>query len=67
MDEFLAKFDEVEFISGGSSGADQLAFEYAKENFLQGYIFYGGSEFLPIFKDGYTFWCIPFGVLFGQR
>lgn len=34
MDEFLAKFDEVEFISGGSSGADQLAFEYAKENFL---------------------------------
>ena len=39
----------------------------AKENFLQGYIFYGGSEFLPIFKDGYTFWCIPFGVLFGQR
>ena len=39
----------------------------AKENFLQGYIFYGGSEFLPIFKNGYTFWCIPFGVLFGQR
>ena len=34
MDEFLAKYDEVEFISGGSSGVDQLAFEYAKENFL---------------------------------
>ena len=37
----------------------------AKENFLAGYIFYGGDEVLPISKDGYTFWCIPFGVLFG--
>jgi len=34
MDEFLAKYDEVEFISGGASGADELAFLYAKENFL---------------------------------
>ena len=39
----------------------------AKENFLAGYIFYGGDEILPISKDGYTFWCIPFGVLFGQK
>ncbi len=38
----------------------------AKENFLEGYIFYGGDEVLPISKDGYTFWCIPFGVLFGS-
>ena len=38
----------------------------AKENFLAGYIFYGGDEVLPISKDGYTFWCIPFGVLFGE-
>jgi len=38
-----------------------------KENFLEGYIFYGGNEVLPISKDGYTFWCIPFGVLFGER
>ena len=38
----------------------------AKENFLEGYIFYGGDEVLPISKDGYTFWCIPFGVLFGK-
>ncbi len=39
----------------------------AKENFLAGYIFYGGDEILPISKDGYTFWCIPFGVLFGEN
>jgi len=39
----------------------------AKENFLEGYIFYGGDEILPISKDGYTFWCIPFGVLFGEK
>ncbi|SFV54047.1 ATPase [hydrothermal vent metagenome] len=38
----------------------------AKDNFLEGYIFYGGSETLPISKDGYIFWCIPFGVLFGE-
>jgi len=46
-------------------GLIQLA-KNAKENFLQGYIFYGGNEILPISKDGYTFWCIPFGVLFGD-
>jgi hypothetical protein len=39
----------------------------AKDNFLEGYIFYGGSEILPLSKDGYTFWCIPFGVLFGEK
>ena len=38
----------------------------AKENFLAGYIFYGGNEVLPISKEGYTFWCIPFGILFGE-
>ncbi|MBU1667055.1 ATP-binding protein [bacterium] len=46
-------------------GLIQLA-KNAKENFFQGYIFYGGDEVLPISKDGYTFWCIPFGVLFGE-
>ncbi len=46
-------------------GLLQLA-KNAKENFLEGYIFYGGNEVLPISKDGYTFWCIPFGVLFGE-
>ena len=39
----------------------------AKENFEAGYIFYGGNEVLPISKGGYTFWCIPFGVLFGEK
>ena len=39
----------------------------AKDKFLYGYIFYGGSEVLPISKDGFTFWCIPFGVLFGEE
>ena len=38
----------------------------AEENFEAGYIFYGGNEILPISKEGYTFWCIPFGVLFGN-
>jgi predicted AAA+ superfamily ATPase len=38
----------------------------AKDKFLYGYIFYGGDEVLPISKDGFTFWCIPFGVLFGE-
>ncbi len=38
----------------------------AKENFEAGYIFYGGNEVLPMSKEGYTFWCIPFGVLFGK-
>lgn len=47
-------------------GLMQLA-KNAKENFLCGYIFYGGHEVLPISKDGYTFWCIPFGVLFGEK
>jgi len=32
--------------------------------FLQGYIFYGGDEVLPISKDGYTFWLIPLSILF---
>jgi len=32
MDEFLAKYDEVEFVSGGAIGADELAFLYAKEH-----------------------------------
>jgi len=47
-------------------GLIQLA-KNAKENFLEGYIFYGGSEILPLSKEGYTFWCIPFGVLFGEK
>jgi len=38
----------------------------AKDKFLQGYIFYGGDEVLPLSRDGFTFWCIPFGVLFGE-
>lgn len=38
----------------------------AKDNFLAGYIFYGGDKVLPLSKDEYTFWCIPFGVLFGE-
>ena len=45
-------------------GLIQLA-QNTKDNFLDGYIFYGGSDILPISKDGYIFWCIPFGVLFG--
>ena len=36
----------------------------AGDNFLQGYIFYGGDEVLPISKDGFTFWLMPLGVLF---
>jgi predicted AAA+ superfamily ATPase len=36
----------------------------AGDKFLQGYIFYGGDEVLPISKDGYTFWLIPLSVLF---
>jgi len=39
----------------------------AKDKFLQGYIFYGGDEVLPLSRDGFTFWCIPFGVLFGEE
>ena len=46
-------------------GLIQLA-KNTKENFLEGYIFYGGNEILPLSKDGYTFWCIPFGILFGK-
>lgn len=38
----------------------------AKDKFLHGYIFYGGNEVLPLSKDGFTFWCIPFGCLFGD-
>ena len=37
----------------------------AKDNFLQGYIFYGGEKLLPISKDGYNFWLVPFSVLIG--
>jgi len=48
-----------------TKGLVQLA-KNAKENFLCGYIFYGGDEILPLSRDGYTFWCIPFGVLFGK-
>lgn len=36
----------------------------ARDNFLQGYLFYGGDEILPFTKDGYIFWAIPFGVLY---
>ena len=36
----------------------------AGDKFLQGYVFYGGDEVLPISKDGYTFWLIPLGILF---
>jgi len=49
-----------------TKGLVQLA-KNAKENFLCGYIFYGGDEILPLSRDGYTFWCIPFGVLFGKN
>ena len=45
-------------------GLIQLA-KNSKENFEAGYIFYGGNEILPLVKGGYTFWCIPFVVLFG--
>jgi len=48
-----------------TKGLVQLA-KNAKENFLYGYIFYGGDEILPLSRDGYIFWCIPFGVLFGK-
>jgi predicted AAA+ superfamily ATPase len=39
----------------------------AKENFEAGYIFYGGNKILPISKEGFTFLCIPFMVLFGDE
>lgn len=39
----------------------------AKDRLVHGYIFYGGDEVLPLSQDGFTFWCIPFGVLFGER
>ncbi len=38
----------------------------AGDNFKAGYIFYGGDEILPMSRDGYEFWAIPFGVLFGE-
>ena len=44
-------------------GLAKLA-QNAGDKFLQGYIFYGGDEVLPISKDGYTFWMIPLGILF---
>jgi len=39
----------------------------AGDNFKAGYIFYGGDEILPMSRDGYDFWAIPFGVLFGEE
>jgi len=39
----------------------------AGDNFKAGYIFYGGDEILPMSRDGYEFWAIPFGVLFGEE
>ena len=36
----------------------------AGDAFVQGYLFYGGDEVLPISKDGFTFWLIPLSVLF---
>jgi predicted AAA+ superfamily ATPase len=36
----------------------------AGDNFLQGFIFYGGEKILPISKEGYTFWLVPLSVLF---
>jgi len=47
-------------------GLARLA-QNAKEKFLHGYIFYGGDEVLPLSRDGFTFWCIPFGSLFGKE
>jgi len=44
-------------------GLAKLA-QNAGDRFLQGYIFYGGDEVLPISKDGFTFWLIPLSVLF---
>ncbi len=41
--------------------------ENAGDNFKAGYIFYGGDEILPMSRDGYEFWAIPFGVLFGEE
>jgi len=39
----------------------------AGDNFKAGYIFYGGEKILPLSKDGYDFWAIPFAVLFGEK
>ena len=51
--------------TGYARGLVRLA-KNAKENFKAGYIFYGGNEVLPLSKEGYTFWCIPFGMFFGK-
>lgn len=32
MDEFLQEYEDIEFVSGGASGADKLAEKYVKEN-----------------------------------
>jgi len=40
--------------------------ENAGDSFKAGYLFYGGDEILPISRDGYEFWAIPFGILFGE-
>jgi predicted AAA+ superfamily ATPase len=37
----------------------------AGDNFLEGYIFYGGDKILPISKDGYTFWLVPLSAILG--
>jgi hypothetical protein len=39
----------------------------AGKYFQAGYIFYGGEKVLPISKDGFEFWAIPFGVLLGKK
>jgi predicted AAA+ superfamily ATPase len=36
----------------------------AGENFLHGFIFYGGDKILPISKANHTFWLIPLGMMF---
>ena len=40
MEQFLKDFKDVEFISGGSKGTDDLAFRYSKENAIPIKIFF---------------------------
>ena len=35
----------------------------SQENFLNGFIFYGGKEIKPIANDGRLFYCLPLGLL----
>lgn len=35
----------------------------SQENFLNGFIFYGGKEIRPIANDGRLFYCLPLGLL----